>query len=323
MKEGGVNAQFFACCVDPGYPRQRWAGIAEGTLRAVADEADRQEDLSIALSGSGIRTITSAGGIAVLLSVEGGHTVPSLAALERFYRIGMRSMAVTWKNSNEMADSSEGSRRWGGLSSFGRETVREMDRLGIIIDCSHASRESFFDILDITSNPVILSHSCAAGICDIPRNTDDSQLKALAGNGGVICINFFPAFLDMDSHTEIMKVWSVYRSRKSELSRKYGGDPGRAGAELLPEAMRGLSGISMPPLSRVADHIDYAVERAGVDHVGIGSDFDGIPVTPAGLEDISRLPALEKELSGRGYTAGQIDKILGENLLRVTETVCG
>lgn len=323
MREGGLGAQFFAICVDPDLPRDNWEDTARNSLELVIEAVEPLEQARIAMSGEEIREARAEGIISLMLSIEGGHVIPSLYSLEKFYRLGMRSLAITWKNSNEMADSSEGVRRWGGLSGFGREIVSEMDRLGVVIDCSHASRETFFDVIELSQNPVLLSHSCAAGICDIPRNADDSQISALADNGGVMCINFFPAFLDQKSNREIMSVWSVYREKKSELARRYGNDPARASSELLPDALRKLSGIDMPDLGRVADHIDYAVDIAGVDHVGLGSDFDGIPVTPAGLEDVSRLPALEKELSDRGYSPGELDKIMGGNLLRLVEKVCG
>ncbi|MGM0485091.1 MAG: dipeptidase, partial [Candidatus Krumholzibacteriota bacterium] len=323
MRKGGLGAQFFATCVDPDLPPDGWEQAARSTVESVIEAVEPLEQARIVLDGGEIRRAWQKGIISLMLSVEGGHVISSLSSLENFYRLGMRSLAVTWKNSNEMADSSEGIRRWGGLSGFGRDIVSEMDRLGVVIDCSHASRETFFDVIELSENPVLLSHSCAAAICNIPRNADDSQLRALADRGGVICINFFPAFLDEQSNREIMAVWSVYRRKKSELARRYGNDPHRAGSELLPGAMRKLDRIAMPTLERVADHIDHVVDIAGIDHVGLGSDFDGIPVTPVGLEDVSRLPALEKELSGRGYGPGELDMIMGGNLLRLVTTVCG
>ncbi|MBD3179030.1 MAG: membrane dipeptidase [Candidatus Latescibacteria bacterium] len=323
MREGGVSAQFFACCVDPDLPPGVWEETARHCLDSTVRAIEPLEGIKLALSGSEIKKALERELISIMLSVEGGHVITSPASLEYFYGLGMRSLAVTWKNSNRLADSSEGSRRWGGISPFGGEMVSEMNRLGVLIDCSHASRESFFDILEHSSDPVILSHSCAAGICDIPRNADDSQMKALAESGGVICINFFPAFLDQKANREIMKIWKPYREKKSALARRYGNDPERAGAELLPDAMRRLEKIPMPGVSSVADHIVYAVEIAGIDHVGLGSDFDGIPVTPSGLEDISRVPALERELAGRGFSQRDRDRIMGENLLRVVELVCG
>jgi membrane dipeptidase len=322
LREGGVNAQFFACCVDPDLPGESWQSVAEDTLASVRKAVSPLEGMAVAHSGDEIRQAAAGDIISVLLSVEGAHVIPSITALERFYRLGMRSLAITWKNSNEMADSSEGRRRWGGLSGFGREAVPELDRLGVLIDLSHASRETFFDVIRLSANPVILSHSCVAGICDIPRNADDSQLEGLRENGGVICINFFPAFLDIRSNAAIMEIWSVYRERKSALALEYGHDPERAGSELLPAALKKLEKIAMPSLKRVADHIDYAVDVAGIDHVGLGSDFDGIPATPVGLEDAACIPALGEELRGRGYGEEELDKIMGENLLRVVEQVC-
>ncbi|HMA77264.1 MAG TPA: dipeptidase [Candidatus Krumholzibacteriaceae bacterium] len=324
MKEGGLNAQIFAVHTDPDYPEKLWE---EKTFRAVdifkrAVEANNEE-MKIALRGGDITGIIGGGRIAAVIGVEGGHVVSSIDVLKRLYEEGVRCLTITWKNTNTIADSSEDRKRWGGLSGFGCEIIEMMDRLGMIIDCSHASREAFFDVLERSSNPVILSHSCMSAICDIPRNTDDSQLLALAENGGVVCVNYFPAFLEEKSHRDIMKIWSVYRNKKSILSRRYGGDPDRASNELRPAAVRKLRELTMPNLSLVADHIDHAVGVAGVDHVGIGSDFDGIPLTPKGLGDISFLPDLDRELRRRGYSAADTGKIMGGNLLRVTSAVCG
>lgn len=324
MKEGGLNVQIFAIHTDPDYPEELWE---EKTFRSIeifkrAVEAN-SEEIKTALRGSDIARVVGGGRIAAVIGVEGGHVVSSLDALERLYEEGVRCLTITWKNTNTIADSSEDRERWGGLSGFGGEIIERMDRLGMIIDCSHASRGAFFDVLEHSANPVILSHSCMSALCDIPRNADDSQLLALAENGGVVCVNYFPAFLEEKSHRDIMKIWSVYRNKKSILSRRYGGDPGRASNELRWDAIRKLRKLTMPGLSLVADHIDHAAGVAGVDHVGIGSDFDGIPLTPSGLDDVSFLPDLRDELVKRGYSAGDIGKIMGGNLFRVTSTVCG
>ncbi|MCD6380445.1 membrane dipeptidase, partial [bacterium] len=170
MKEGGLNAQIFAVYTDPNYKDNLWEEITFETIQAFrkAVEANKKE-IGLALSGNDIRRILNEGRIAAMIGVEGGHVVSSLEVLGKLYRWGMRCLTITWKNTNSMADSSEDIERWGGLSDFGREVIAEMDRLGIIIDCSHASRGTFFEILDLSINPVILSHSCMRAICNIPR----------------------------------------------------------------------------------------------------------------------------------------------------------
>jgi len=324
MREGGLNGQIFAVCIDPDYPERVWEEKTFESIQIFKRTIEAyKEEIEIALNGDDLQRIAKEDRIAAMIGVEGGHVVSSLEVLERLYRLGMRCLTITWKNTNIIADSSEDMERWGGLSDFGRDVITEMDRLGIVIDCSHASSGAFFEILNRSINPVILSHSCMRAICDIPRNADDDQLLALAENKGVVCVNYFPAFLDEKSHRDIMKVWSVYREKKGILSRRYGGDPERAGKELLPAAMNKLENLLMPGLSLVVDHIDHAVRVAGVDHVGIGSDFDGIPLTPAGLEDISALPNITDELIKRGYSSKDIGKIMGGNLFRVISGVCG
>ncbi len=324
MREGGLNGQIFAVYIDPCYPERVWEEKTFESIRILKRRIETyKEEVEIALDGYDIQRITNEGKIAAIIGVEGGHVVSSLEVLGRLYRQGMRCLTITWKNTNAMADSSEDTERWGGLSDFGREVIAEMDRLGIIIDCSHASRGTFFEILNHSINPVILSHSCMRAICDIPRNADDDQLLALAENEGVVCVNYFPAFLEEKSYRDIMKIWSVYREKKNILSKKFGGDPERASKELLPAAMNELENLRMPGFSLVVDHIDHAVRVAGVDHVGIGSDFDGIPLTPVGLEDISALPNITGELIKRGYSSKDIGKIMGGNLFRVISGICG
>lgn len=324
MEEGGLNAQIFAFCTDPGWPKEQWsrrtADSIEAFRRAVSGVSSK-----MALSpGSGtISEIVETGRIAAVLAVEGGHVISGLPFLKELYSKGIRVLSLTWKNTNEIADSSEDAAKWGGLSGFGAEVVAAMNSMGMLIDCSHASRKTFFDVVEASARPVILSHSCVSAICDIPRNADDEQLAALRENGGVICVNFFPAFLNSESNRDIMGIWGEYRRRKNALAETCGGDPERASRELLPVYLPRLRRLKMPGVEAVADHIDHAVEAAGVDHVGIGSDFDGIPVTPAGLEDVSRLPLLREELLRRGYSGDDTGKIMGGNLQRLASSVCG
>lgn len=323
MREGGLNAQIFAFCTDPDLPEDQWESRTVEAIGGFLGELSRNEgEIAAAPEKGTISEIVEGGRIAALLCVEGGHAVKSLHFMRKLHSMGIRSLTITWKNTNSLADSSEGEERWGGLSGFGRDVVAEMDRLGMLIDCSHASRETFFDVIDVSSNPVIFSHSCMSAICDIPRNVDDEQLSELAANGGVACVNFFPPFLDLKTNVEVMTLWDQYRREKSSLSADYGGDPERAERELRPRYIPVLEKLRMPGLSAVVDHIDHAVEVAGIGHVGIGSDFDGIMVTPVGLEDVSRLPDLAAELERRGYSEEETGMIMGGNLARVVNRVC-
>ena len=279
--------------------------------------------LEVALSGRDVRRIVKQGKIAAVLGIEGGHVIDeSIELLDEFYRRGVRCLTITWMNTNRFADSSEGPSRHGGLTDFGRRVIREMDRLGMVIDCAHAADETFFDILAVTRHPVLVSHSCLRALCDIPRNVSDDELRALKRNGGVICINYFPGYLDQDYHEKVTKAWADLRGRLPALLEKHGGDREKAWAELMPEMRARMRDVAPVPLSRVVDHIDHAVSIVGVDHVGLGSDFDGINVAPAGLEDVTKLPAITGELMKRGYSREAIQKILGGNLLRLMEKVC-
>ena len=244
------------------------------------------------------------------------------AGLAALYESGVRCLTLTWTGSNELADSAGGERRWGGLSAAGRGAVREMNRLGIVIDLSHASDEAFFAATAASRDPVLVSHSAMRSLCDIPRNISDEMLLAVAERGGVACVNFFPAFLDRACHARVFEVWDRYRAERSRLAARYGGDPGRADREILPRYKALLRKIDLPGLAAVADHIEHAARIAGVEHVGIGSDFDGIAVVPPGLEDASRMQALAAELLRRGWSREEAAAVAGGNLLRLFAAVC-
>ncbi len=324
MADGGLNAQIFAFCIDPDIPRARWSRRTADSIDAFRGAVSQMDSvMAISPDQGSISEIVGGGRIAAVQAVEGGHVISGLPFLEELYSKGIRAVSLTWKNTNLIADSSEDEARWGGLSGFGADVVAAMNSMGMMIDCSHASREAFFDVVEKSAAPVLLSHSCVSAICGIPRNADDEQLAALRGNGGVICVNFFPAFLTPESNRNIMAIWGEYRKRKGALAKRYGGDPERASRELLPVYLPRLSKLELPGVEAVADHIEHAAEAAGIDHVGIGSDFDGIPVTPRGLKDVSRLPLLREELRRRGYSANDIGKIMGGNLARLAASVCG
>lgn len=325
MKEGGVGAQVFACWVDPDLSRERWMPRTLEAAAAVAAQAGRHADrLDIARSGSDVRRIRGEGRIAALIGVEGGHVLgddPS-AGLDALFEAGVRCITLTWMNSNPIADSGDGERLHGGLSETGREAVRRMARLGIVADLSHASDETAMDAIE-TAGPVLVSHSGMRALCDIPRNVSDEILRAVAATGGVACVNFFPAFLDKTCHTRVFEVWNRYRAERRELATRYGGDPERADRELMPKYQKQLETIPLPGLAAVADHIEHAAGVAGIEHVGIGSDFDGINLVPPGLEDVSRMQALAAELRRRGWSREDAGAVAGGNLLRLFTDVCG
>jgi len=330
MKEGGLTAEFFAIYVDHNFidkkpsegggAARRAMDIIDTVYRQVRRHSDQME---MAYTAADIRRAAREHKIAALMGIEGGHAIEdSLHALGMFYRLGVRYMTLTHTNTNDWADSSgdiqdASIKHHDGLTDFGREVVREMNRLGMMVDISHVSDKTFYDAVKESRAPVIASHSSCRALANQPRNMTDDMLKALSKNGGVVMINFYDAFLDPN------KVEFSRRERdfQADLAKKFPSDPTRVQDEL--EKWRIAQNPSKTPLSMLIDHIDHAAKTAGIDHVGIGSDFDGVPFTglPEGMEDISKLPNITYELMKRGYSDGDIKKILGENFLRVMAEV--
>jgi membrane dipeptidase len=231
-------------------------------------------------------------------------------------------MTLTHTNTNDWADSSgdindPGVKHHNGLTDFGREVVREMNRVGMMVDISHVADRTFYDVIETSRAPVIASHSSARALANHPRNMDDNMLRALAKNGGVVMVNFYDVFLDPQK----VEFDKEQTARTDELRKQYPNDPKQADAEL--KKWLAANPQSRTPLSVLIDHIDHIVKVAGIDHVGIGSDFDGIPLgsAPAGMEDIAHLPNITVELMKRGYSDADIRKVLGENFLRVMDQV--
>jgi membrane dipeptidase len=292
LERGGVDAQFFSIFADPrgrgpGEYRTRAIEMIEALLGQFAQHAGR---LTLAVSARDIRAAAAAGRVAGLMGLEGGHAIEDeLANVENFYDLGVRYMTLTWSNTNGWADSSGDVRRHGGLTDFGRSVVREMNRLGMLVDVSHISDETFWDVIEVTRAPMIASHSSARALVDLPRNMSDEMLRAVAGNGGVVMVNFGGAFID-------------------PAKTGYG----KAAIDILLHL-----GPSPVPLARLLDQIDHVADVAGIDHVGLGSDFDGTLFMPEGARDVAGFPNITSGLLERGYSEDQIRKILGENLLRV------
>lgn len=291
LRKGGVGGQFWSV-----YTPATMMG--KEATRVTMDEIDtvhrmtRQwpEMFQLALTADDVERTFKSGRIASMIGMEGGHSIDnSLAALRMFYALGARYMTLTHGSNLAWADSATDKPEHGGLTKFGEEVVREMNRLGMLVDLSHVSPETMEDALRVTEAPVIFSHSSAKAICNVPRNVPDNILQMVAKNGGVVMVTFVPGFI-------------------SQVVADY---------EAKPENERGTAPRPRATLSQVADHIDHIRKVAGIDHIGLGGDFDGITQVVEGLEDVSKYPDLTAELLKRGYSDADVKKIIGQNVLRV------
>ena len=291
LRAGGVDAQFFSVFAHSSYEGRAAHDRATQMLDAMQAQIRRHsEHLELATRADDVLRITRAGRIAALLGLEGGHAIASdLDHLREFHHRGIRYMTLTWSNTNAWADSSTDEARHGGLADFGRQVVREMNRLGMLVDLSHVSDATFYDALEVTKAPAILSHSSCRALVDHPRNVSDPMLRALAANGGVIMITFVEHYVDQAK----AGIWPSVRHFLTNL------------------------GWEDTPFEAVLDHIDHAVRVAGVDHVGLGSDFDGTLFLPEGLKEVSDFPHLTAALLARGHSEQDVAKILGGNVLRI------
>jgi membrane dipeptidase len=322
MCAGGLDAQFFSIWPDP---RKYWGCEAQARALALIAALDAQVErhpceLEQATTASDIRRLASQGKIAALMGIEGGHAInDDLDVLRDFFARGACYLTLTHSRSTAWAGSSGDTAGAGrGLSAFGREVVREMNRLGMLVDVSHVSDRTFWDVLAVASKPVIASHSAARSLAAHPRNLSDEMIRAVAAGGGVVCVVFYPVFLDDEFASAARAVTEALAPQLSHLDLSP--DPVAAGYEkdrLLGEALQ--THVTPLPLARLVDHIDHLTQLVGADHVGLGSDFDGIAATPAGLETVAQLPALTVELARRGYHEREIEKMLGLNILRVME----
>jgi membrane dipeptidase len=271
----------------------------------------------IAYTAADVRRIHKSGKIASLIGIEGGHQINnSLAVLRQMYELGARYMTLTHIHNTDWADSGTDAPAHHGLTAFGTEVIREMNRLGMLIDLSHVSPEAMQAALAASEAPIMFSHSSARAIVDHPRNVPDEVLRLVAKNGGVVMVNFFPAYVSAARNQwEADRAAEMARYNSPPYDGLYIGQPERAKAALARWESEHPKPVTT--LSEVADHIDHVRQVAGVDHVGLGSDFDGIPDAPRGLEAVDRYPALLIELMRRGWTDGEIAKVAGENVLRV------
>ena len=324
-RQGHLGAEFMSIWVDVDWPRDDLIHRALDLIDAVNSQvALHQADLEAARTADDVERIHRQGKIAVLMGVEGGHIIEDdLRALDIFYRLGVRYMTLTHTKNTRWADSSGDQPEWNGLTDFGRQVVERMNRLGIMVDISHVSDKTFYDAVAASRAPVIASHSSCRALCNAPRDMTDDMIRALAKNGGVMDVNFYDGFLDQTFADAYKKVEGPMQAEVKAAREQYAKEGKRLSyaAEAKIDA-KYYAGLPIPSYTVIADHIDHAVQVGGVEHVGLGSDFDGVSgLVPRGMEDCSKLPDLVRELARRGYSESDLEKILGGNVLRVMRQV--
>ena len=319
MVSGGLDVQVFALYIAPGMPPgctvRRAMAMAGTFFDAVRQSKGR---LVLVQTGKQLEAAVKQGKKCGMISIEGGHIIEGdLNVLRSFRALGAISMTLTHAKNNEFADSSQDVRHWGGLNDLGRRVVREMNRLGMIVDLSHTSDETVEDVLAITKYPVIASHSCCKVLCKHPRNLPDTLIKKIAKTGGVVHITYYPPFLDDRASAVFEQNWTRLKSELAAIP------PENKPSYMSDFYARCMEGVPEVPLETLCQHIDHAVSLVGPEHVGIGSDWDGANITVKNLEDCGRLSNLTKALVKRGYLAKELKAMLGGNFIRVLKQVTG
>ena len=322
MREGNLSAIFLSIWMSGKITGPEAVKRAEAQLKAVHEQVRRNpKDLVLATTASEVRDAKREGKIAVLMGVEGGHMINSnLDVLRSFANSGVRYMTLTHSVNVEWADSATDKAAHNGLTDFGKDVVREMNRLGVIVDISHVSDKTFYDALEVSQAPLFASHSSCRAICDAPRNMTDRMMRDLAAKGGVVQINYHVGFLSQEFRDAEKKDPKINEAISLQVRQRCGGD-GNEGCMLIEGDRITREFVAQGRLPRVdytkiIEHIDHAVKVAGIDHVGLGSDFDGANM-PYGMEDATMLPKITEALLQKGYSEGDVRKILGENTLRV------
>jgi membrane dipeptidase len=324
LKEGGIDAIFFSIWVPSKVKGPVAVNRATHQIEAVRDQVRKHaEAITLATTAAEVRAIRKQNKIAVLLGVEGGHMINSdMDTLRKYSTLGVRYMTLTHSGNAEWADSSTDKPAHNGLSAFGKNVIREMNRLGMMVDVSHVSDKTFHDVLAISRAPVFASHSNCRALCDHPRNMSDAMIRELAAKGGVIQINFHVGFLSQEFRNAERANPKINQAIAIEVHQRCGD---KEGCQLIEGDRITREYVEQGKLPRVdwttiIDHIDHAVKVAGIDHVGIGSDFDGANM-PFGMEDAAQLPKITEALLRKGYSEGDVKKILGENTLRLMDDV--
>jgi membrane dipeptidase len=328
-RQGNLAAEFFAIWVEPTQWKGRFAHRTLSLIDGVLEQVRKHpQELQLCTSSQDILTAYKEGRFAVLLGIEGGHSIENdLALLRLYYRLGVRYMTLTWANTNEWADSSGDLKspkiqHHNGLTAFGRDVIHEMNRLGMMVDVSHVSDATLAHVLEVSQAPIIASHSSARALTAAPRNLTDEQLREIASKEGLVMVNFYPAFIDDTWRLAWAALRPELQAAQAELAAEY-----TAKGLPVPYTISGLldrefaARLPRAPFSSLIDHIDHVAKTAGIDHVGIGTDFDGIPSLPEGIDSAADLPKVTAALMERGYTADDMRKLLGGNLLRVFSAV--
>jgi membrane dipeptidase len=325
-RAGNLGAEFFSIWADPETTSGHFAKSTFDMIDSVYQQAARHPDrMMMAFSVADIERAHKEKKLAALMGIEGGHSIENdIHLLRDYYRLGVRYMTLSWSNTNEWADSSgdiddSKIQHHNGLSDFGKQVVLEMNRMGMIVDISHVADKTFFDAIATTKAPVIASHSSARALTNHPRNMTDDMLRAVAKNGGVVQTNFYSAFID-ENYRKAMEAQQKATDAAVEAHIAEVKAAGKPVTYLDKDQIEREWGakIPRPPLKSLIDHIDHIAKVAGVDHVGLGSDFDGVSgALPQGIDSAADLPKITQALLDRGYSASDIHKILGGNLLRV------
>src|SRR5580692_229498 len=329
-RAGNLGAEFFSIWVEPETNQGHFAQHTLDLIDSVFEQAARHPDrMTMAFSVDDIERAHQQKKLAAFMGIEGGHSIENdIHLLRDFYRLGVRYMTLSWSNTNEWADSSGDIddpkvQHHNGLTDFGKQVVLEMNRLGMMVDISHVADKTFWDAIATTNAPVIASHSSARALCNAPRNMTDDMLRAVAKNGGVVDVNFYSAFVDEDYWNAVL----AQQKEQEAATRAYleklkveGKQVTYADEDRITREW--MAKIPRPPFTVLIDHIDHIAKVAGVDHVGLGSDFDGVSgATPLGMDSAADLPKITQALLDRGYSAEDIRKILGGNVMRIFQEV--
>ena len=322
LRKGGVDGVFFALYVpaamdnDPAAAR----AYAYRMLDGVRNSLENNPDALLTTSVEQAQENKSKGLLSVFIGLENASAIgDSLEELRRFYAAGVRYVTLCHSGNNQICDSCAPKvKRWNGLSPFGREVVAEMNRLGMLIDVSHISDDAFYDVVELSSKPVVATHSCCRALANHPRNLTDDMIRRIADVEGVVQVNFYPVFLDSEFRTILNG--SGIMERGESIESEFIADPADSVKRAAWNAVQDeLTALKRPTYKRIVDHIDHIVRLVGIDYVGLGSDFDGIEVTPDGMEDISKFSLVFEEMRLRGYSESDIEKVASGNFFRVMQ----